>query len=371
MLMSEEESFSPRQLLLELKRQLQYGLVNPGGIGEQLTAFIYILARDACIQDAEGPSLGIDAVPLTTVSELLSKLNPASMTGLSEALEKILIVDVPSIKVSRKNLDVLLQGKLSFLQFIEITYTPTIPDLVDAFLRGVAFVCRAGQAGVDLVIPVLLTKRYSRDPMFDKPSRASRSIWPDSGSVLRESTSSGEYASEEPGIEMKEMDALLQEIEAKKLTANIDPGQMTCLCIQVKNSSQNLNDQDTYTNPWGAGILGESDTSRPSLSVKHVLGGDPKLSYRLLDSMTYMTVFHGIQTPGIAPEVEILRDLIAVLLDTYANPLVHIDPMYAKVRSTALSPASFKIEKSTIFPSADQKRKAESITKTPKKAKKN
>jgi hypothetical protein len=49
-----------------------------------------------------------------------------------------------------------LSGKLFFTHYIGCNYTPTLADLAEFFKRGAAVLCKTNQAGVDMIIPVLL-----------------------------------------------------------------------------------------------------------------------------------------------------------------------------------------------------------------------
>lgn len=49
-----------------------------------------------------------------------------------------------------------LSGKMFFTHYIGCSYTPTLADLAEFFKRGAAVLCKTNQAGVDMIIPVLL-----------------------------------------------------------------------------------------------------------------------------------------------------------------------------------------------------------------------
>ena len=52
-----------------------------------------------------------------------------------------------------------MNGIVFFSHFIDITFTPTLPQLQKYFTRGAAIGCRRNQTAIDLIIPVLLDAR--------------------------------------------------------------------------------------------------------------------------------------------------------------------------------------------------------------------
>jgi hypothetical protein len=346
-LMKKEAQFSPFNILLELKNSLQFGIIDRGGIGEQLTAFLYILARDHCLQEAESkPSADSAEVPLTSVTELMNVLNPAYLTSLDAAKANKSVSDL-----ARTNLDLILQGQVSFLQFIDMTYTPSIEDLEDAFLRGIAFVCRPGQAGVDLIIPVLLPENTGfGNYRFECRKQANKNVWPDSRDCFKGTNGQRVFS--------KDGEIANSLTKVKKLTYGLSRTRISCLCVQVKNSYTNDASANTFTNPWSAGIFTDYQP-RPSLSVKHVLWShaEIKVTHDYADPYALLTVFHRLTVPGInepiSKEHMELLNLLQDLLNTTKNPLIQVPTLQDKIIATTLTPASYKFEENMF----DNKRK--------------
>jgi hypothetical protein len=163
------EHFSPTKMLGVLQEMISLGLIDTGDLGEQLLALIYIMARDACVISASQESH-----PLLKVEDLLNKLYPNMVSFLKhdenfianeyllqyqkhakEELNanpqmteeqkeqlpwKILsqcgadVKDIRDNQSSRKlNLDLLLDGQVSFSQFLDIENTPNEKQLEEAF----------------------------------------------------------------------------------------------------------------------------------------------------------------------------------------------------------------------------------------------
>jgi hypothetical protein len=284
---------------------------------------------------------------MTDVKDLLSSLNPQ----IGESLDNFVTMETERIGKSCKrteNCDIFLRGKVSFLQFVTVTYTPAIEDLEDAFIRGVAFVCRPGQAGVDIVIPVVLPEvnKAEKRVRIAAPKVATRAIWKNSEDLLKESD----------GITVPLSPSDIESSEPRKLSIPGLRKRISCLCVQVKNSADNLKKADNYTNPWGAGVFSRSEV-RPCMSVKHVLWSNASadITHRWVNSYCSLTVFHGITVPKESSpdpgqqkqfdeDHQKLTDLVSISLDTASNSLFQILKESEKRRATEIFPVVYKLK---------------------------
>jgi hypothetical protein len=344
--MSNEPELSPFHLLAELKRSMLLGMIDCGCIGEQLTAFFYILARDHCMRKAEA-STDPSVVPMTTVKDLLCSLNPEVKTSLTCFLARINPNEVSQLskEAAMVNSNFFMRGNVSFLQFINITYTPTTEDLEDAFIRGVAFICRAGQAGVDIVIPVVLPENavVGNVDTFAAPKIAKQGVWKNSEDFFRESN----------GISAPVSADDAQASQQQKLSIPGLRERISCLCVQVVNSPLNLKKANRFASPWGAGFFDKH--VRPCMSVKHLLWSTAKsdLTHNWINEFCSLTVFHRITIPKessddaatqkqLDDDHQRLTDVISVLLHTAANGLYQIRNLADKLQAATLFSAAYK-----------------------------
>ncbi len=99
-----------------------------------------------------------------TVRDLLCKV-----VGDSRQLEldQVLFRDPRSSERQGANEDdsqqrnIILEGMVNFNHFTQVYYTPTRRDLLHCLIRRAAVVCKRGQVGVDLIIPVALPEKYA------------------------------------------------------------------------------------------------------------------------------------------------------------------------------------------------------------------
>jgi len=327
---SETKVFHPKKQLKCLRKTIKVGLVDKGSIGEQMVAYQYILARDrACKSAAQ------NSHPLLTVEKLLNELcvggvqaleedvgqsnaDPAEREGgfsggeqhddlrggkqdpepgskvdqttSSMRLRSMTAADCEAMSNTKKkprtdlpisrtaNLRLLLQGLVSFVQFIEINYTPNVSDLLEAYLSGIAYCCRAGQAGIDLIIPVLLPESFEpKGYIPDSGEPAKADVFKSSESLVFDGCKfqdSNESVSIGMGMQLI-TDKLFgggHGDYVKSLKAH-----MSSISVQVKSRNEDIPSANKYIHPNYARVVDVDGSwespgwSKPFLAIKHVL----------------------------------------------------------------------------------------------------
>lgn len=146
-LMRHENVF--RKLLNFLLDALHTGYVEPGYRGELVARLLLMIAWDQAT-GSRGLSSSLNLENLGYMKEFVSqpirvKDFLTSLFGQDNYNNNI--QDLP-----QKFTD----GLLAFTHFIPLTYTPTQIELRSLFIRFAAVICKRNQAGVDLILPVLL-----------------------------------------------------------------------------------------------------------------------------------------------------------------------------------------------------------------------
>ena len=212
---------------------------------------------------------------------------------------------------SQSDLNDLLRGTVSFNQFIEVSYTPSVSDLLCAYLLGVGIMCRRNQAGVDLVIPVMLPARPGRSEAafesassleFEGRKRLRSRVLHDDVSYnatsqrgVFDNSSSVMFADLKAGAKRKR-DMLFGDIEkmgdiwnpmtsiASKLLGDLSEEErwsmterMSAILVQVKNSPDSDSVDDANTTPERSvirdvcGTWSDPKWRKAYVAVKHVL----------------------------------------------------------------------------------------------------
>jgi hypothetical protein len=168
------EQSHPIHLIDTLRMLVLTGLVSVGDQGEQILAYLYIIARDILANDQDSRS---QSHPLIKVSALLDQIHYRSC--------QVLRTDVEKDTHRLHNLEMLLDGEVSFCQFIDIEATPNLKMIKEGFYGGTAFISRPNQAGVDILIPVRISKSKSfKSFVLDKSVPAERGIFRNSHDIL-------------------------------------------------------------------------------------------------------------------------------------------------------------------------------------------
>ncbi|KAG9286641.1 hypothetical protein G9A89_007768 [Geosiphon pyriformis] len=136
-----------RKLLHFLLDALHTGYIEPGYRGELVVRLLLMIAWDHATRDRDiSPHLGNLGYSKEFVSRPIRvKEFLISLFGQENYDEHI-----------QSFPQKLADGLLAFTHFIPVTYTPNQTQLRTLFIRFAAVICKRNQAGVDLIIPVLL-----------------------------------------------------------------------------------------------------------------------------------------------------------------------------------------------------------------------
>ncbi|KAG9297278.1 hypothetical protein G9A89_009960 [Geosiphon pyriformis] len=136
-----------RKLLHFLLDALHTGYIEPGYRGELVARLLLMIAWDHATRDRDiSPHLGNLGYSKEFVSRPIRvKEFLISLFGQENYDEHI-----------QSFPQKLANGLLAFTHFIPVTYTPNQTQLRTLFIRFAAVICKRNQAGVDLIIPVLL-----------------------------------------------------------------------------------------------------------------------------------------------------------------------------------------------------------------------
>ncbi|KAG9287213.1 hypothetical protein G9A89_008843 [Geosiphon pyriformis] len=136
-----------RKLLHFLLDALHTGYIEPGYRGELVARLLLMIAWDHATRDRDiSPHLGNLGYSKEFVSRPIRvKEFLISLFGQENYDEHI-----------QSFPQKLADGLLAFTHFIPVTYTPNQTQLRTLFIRFAAVICKRNQAGVDLIIPVLL-----------------------------------------------------------------------------------------------------------------------------------------------------------------------------------------------------------------------
>ena len=290
--MATNEHLRPAVILGHLTGGLEHNLISAGEIGEVMTQFVYTLARDSCvfgtrIPSAEGKLESINEsilypMRLTTftVRDLLSRMHEDSVATLTSGTES----------ARMPMLERLLSGRLNYSHFVKVNFTPTIEDIRLAYLRGQAFACPNGQAGIDLLIPVELpsdTKVVSPTLFTTGERRAGGGIFENNDNLLSSEYSeydgTSKFSRKRPiSIDPRLLANIIDNVKTTQSPVVPDNCQIH-LCnfgfvqIQVKNTIDNENAEDKKNHPGNCGILETNTINIPFLAIRHVLKGSVKV----------------------------------------------------------------------------------------------
>jgi hypothetical protein len=146
-------------------------VVDGGYRGELVARILLLLAADVASMNA------------SENDRLYRSLNwtcPISMQSFLEALlgeESIRLIST----VANKECSEFMNGTIFFTHFIPMFYSPRRQHLLHAMTRGAAIICKRNNAGVDLIIPVLLASSSSVtfNLSADTPTLQSACQYPD------------------------------------------------------------------------------------------------------------------------------------------------------------------------------------------------
>jgi hypothetical protein len=334
--------FSPYSLLDTLENLVLTGLVNVGDQGEQLLAYLYILARDILAADINGSKTDH---PLIKVKALLDFIH-------SDAIETL----KNDAKRREKNLSMLLNGEVSYCQFIDIENTPDMNQLEDGFYGGTAFIARPNQAGVDMFIPVRVLKT-KKHPQFNcnlkgdlsKPAKNGRFINADD--ILR---ATSRLVPNDQNIEVKPatLETLKSAMNFSLADKVEDKGAYlySAICIQSKNSTTDSTEANKGIDLRFSGVITAEAKNIPCISIKHVLRCDPQIDIMKGEGRPYR---HGIVIRGLDSEKmlngfdqQVRQPFLARVLNILslkANENVHNSTLDLKLQSAADHNECFRV----------------------------
>jgi hypothetical protein len=143
----------------DLTKSITVGEVNVGYVGELVAQLLFILARDQ-MTIPSGVTSSIDA-------DLASFIN--SEVDLSDFLHQFCNISACHSSGS-DNLEALYPrgaATLRLSHFVSISYTLSKrEELVSAYNRGAGLVCKAGQRGVDMIVPIKFSTSSPDSPGY-------------------------------------------------------------------------------------------------------------------------------------------------------------------------------------------------------------
>jgi hypothetical protein len=177
---------------------------------------------------------------------------------------------------------------MSFSHFVKIEFTPERKDLLKYFLRGAAICCKAGQAGIDLIIPILLPPVTGNAPtVIARGSAAVKRASKCSDSLLKRETrkfisgvfTTSPYRDSTPHITRKLAQTILSREKASLPPESgiFELDNMSFLLIQVKNRKTSESESDAHLGVVYPGLIDAGDHSPPYLAIRHELRLSPGL----------------------------------------------------------------------------------------------
>ena len=265
LLTSSEPMFRPAEVLRYLLGSLQHKLVSHGNIGELVQQYIDTLARDSVVFARSGSVLPSNQYPLFSVAEFLKSLHSQSVNTLSG---------------TREDKAAVLQGTMSFSHFIQLEYTPTERDLLDLFIRGAAACCKAGQAGVDLIIPILMKPATGqRRNRKYQGHRARRGVTADCDDLMTCQfsrlvdgvLSEGAVTRKQPEIFLQ-IQTAANSSDEPSVGTEISEANISFLLCQVKNRIEPDAADDDKLDPVYCGLVDSLQSiEQPYLAIRHEL----------------------------------------------------------------------------------------------------
>jgi hypothetical protein len=240
------------------------------------------------------------------------------------------IVDQEGIR--GHNLSRLAEGQVSYSQFIDIENTPNLLQLKEAFYRGIAYVSKPLQSGVDLYIPIRVPFDESgisyKVCENDTASKSSSGVHSNANSSYLETVKGKEIERNEESLP-KILE--IYNLQISDLVDGSDDFWYTALCVQCKNQSSSRSSDDYGIDLVSSGV---ATKSIPCLSVKHVLKVEQSSVTKMKQPSDRLKPYrHGIVIKGLndgmLPDEAILGDSkdnfihrFLILLDASPNPLI-------------------------------------------------
>jgi hypothetical protein len=146
-MLCQHKYFSWSKAIKVLQQKLEQGIVFGGYRGELIPRLLFLKGMDEVFLKR----FPLHACGIVTLQEWLES------TFHFETVKKILM----NQDRNQKTLDQLLEAKVFFNAFYVFHKVPTMEDLTRFFERGLAMICKAGQKGIDLIIPLKLENAVS------------------------------------------------------------------------------------------------------------------------------------------------------------------------------------------------------------------
>jgi hypothetical protein len=373
--LSFRDLFFPDVLLKNFKKNLMCGLCEKGNVGEQMLAYIYILARDQVFSQPRNSHL-------FKVRELLQQIDPTCASILKTGLEfnarqeKTHLSNIAKVVMKRQgtqeseekwiedqarksettcttnkdariqNLSLILDSDLTFSHFLNIENTPCLAQLEEAFYRGYGFVSYPNQAGVDIYIPIRMKGTAARC-MKNYEYIATRGVFPNAHKsfAAKDEKVSPIEIPEARIDKLTSTASFTMSSVVQKKTGSI----FSAICIQCKNSAENTVSDDVYIDLASSGVPNSADI--PCLGIKHVL----RSSNNSMKPMAYQEkpYRHGIVIEGIDVlkhygRMKDVKLVMESILEVNENPLLHIPRNDEKLKMAGATMNSYKLEKNFI-----------------------
>ena len=353
-------SLRPAALLESVHELILTGSISTGDLGEQALALMYTVARDQCVANLVVPRNRL-CHPVLSVKTFLNSIHPHASEILAhneiswakakrnefkrkankqakldqqQILENRISAEMDSLKPRLAlNLELLLNGEISFSQFVDIENTPSENQLKEAFYKGLAFVAVPCQAGVDLFIPVRIKRdgiqQFTKNE--DESTEAARNVFKKADRIFLQKDGSLKKVKDEDVFKSVQN---TYSFYVSDYIQGADNYRYTAICIQSKNKEKSCSSEDLGIDLSFAGVVLSSSAKIPCISIKHTLRYDG-FEIKNMDFQgkpyRYGLVINGIDnSPNSMFEKEFTDKLIEVL-NTSSNSYVHIDTMEPEV----------------------------------------
>ncbi len=141
--------FDFKRALAVLRNYMKQGVVSAGFRGELISKILLLIAMDTALQSkSQIDNCKSKYTRAITVRDYLKALFGSAYESILEAQ-------------NAQMMSSLQDGLVFFNAFYYCDKTPTKETMVEYLSRGLAIVCKEGQAGCDLIIPILIKKRLS------------------------------------------------------------------------------------------------------------------------------------------------------------------------------------------------------------------
>eukprot|EP01041_Mallomonas_annulata_P010203 gene10203-21267_t len=330
-----------------LHRQLYMGGVAPGFSGEIISQYLMILTRDKVVYGSESFSLFSVRDFFNTInSECVNAIEnvPNTNNECDNAIENVSTSTPP-----------IFNGIMSFNHFTEVKYTPSVEDLTKFFLRMSALQCQVGQAGIDLIIPVLLPQgEYTQTVVA--PSTSTRGTKGHNEDLFNKEVFTESVLGNK--LNLKKLSSQNKDISEHwsffqrpcdiPHGSEITPDRMSFILIQVRNKQGDGQSKDAHINPFYAGIIRDKKIKNPYISMKILLRGKGKERFTFKrDEQMLHIVLKSLKSFSFIADTT--SDVLLNLLETSHDPLPFFEDELERYEAANLSPGVYKAEQLGSF----------------------